>query len=148
MSHLFRLRVPQLLIWPLKTSVTSDHCCFVMLHRRPRGSNATQGLPFISARVPSIGPDTNSVTAELHFQVKILVGVVGDISQDSLPVLGCTRVNVRFSRKSTSIQRKSAPPQKPHYSIGSHRFCRAYVYVLRIACSCVGEVRRRKVGGL
>lgn len=41
-----------------------------MLHRRPGGSEATQGLPFISARVPQIGPDTNSVTAELHFQVE------------------------------------------------------------------------------
>lgn len=50
-SHLFRLRVSQLLIWPLKTSVTSDHCCFVMLHSRPRGSKTAQGLPFISARV-------------------------------------------------------------------------------------------------
>lgn len=37
-SHLCGLRAPRLLIWPLKTSVTSDHCCFVMLHREPRGS--------------------------------------------------------------------------------------------------------------
>lgn len=84
-SRLFRLRALRLLIWPLKTSVTSDHCCFVMLHSRPRGSEKAQGLPFISADVLKIGPDTNSITAEfveeLHFQVENLGKAADEISR-------------------------------------------------------------------
>ena len=145
MSHLFCLRAPRLLIWPLKTSVTSDHCCFVMLHSRPRGSEAAQGLPFISARVLQIGPDTNSIiaalVAELHFQVKkkIQARHVEEISQHFvLPALVCiqllsmkratTRIHVRHSRKDKCIHCKSAP---------THSVARHYKRILRQMCVCV-----------
>ena len=112
--------MPQLLIWPLKISVSSDHCCFVMLHRRPRGGKATQGLPFISACVPLISPDTNSVTAELHFQVEILAKVQRKFHGIHFLYWAavcavCASVNVSYSRENASIQHESAPTQTPHY---------------------------------